>query len=95
MSCIPRKQRARIWCSRLVMHTLSARAAHLSGERDMLPGSFNEAIFTWEIPAARPRSLLQILGREVENLYVLETHPKSGHPITASIPNVGSPAGPW
>jgi hypothetical protein len=87
MFYIPRKQRGR----------RSARAAQLSGELDLLSGSYNEPSFTWKISAARQRSRAQGLGREAENLYVLEPHPESGHPrnipITASNPNVGSQTG--
>jgi hypothetical protein len=64
MFYILRKQRGR----------RSARAAQLSGERDLLPGSYNEASYTWEISAARQRSWAQGLGREAENFYVLEPH---------------------
>jgi hypothetical protein len=56
----------------VAMRTLSVRAARLTRERDMLLRSRDEAMFTLELRAARLRTMAQELGREADNLYIVD-----------------------
>jgi hypothetical protein len=68
----------------VAMRTHSARAVRLNSERDMLLRSRDEARLTLELRAARLRTLAQELGREAENLYVVEPRTESERPLKCS-----------
>jgi hypothetical protein len=68
----------------VAMRTHSARAARLTRERDMLLRSRDEARFTLELRAARLRTLAQELGREADNLYIVEPRADSERPLKRS-----------
>jgi hypothetical protein len=68
----------------VVMRTNSVRAAHLTRERDMLLRSRDKYRLTLELRAARLRTLAQELGREAENLYIVEPRAESERPSERS-----------
>jgi hypothetical protein len=68
----------------VAMRTHSARAARLTRERDMLLRSRDEARLTLESRAARLRTLAQELGREADNLYIVEPRADSERPLKRS-----------
>jgi hypothetical protein len=73
-------------CRRMfvAMRTYSARAARLTRERDMLLRSRDEARFTLDLRAARLRTLAQELGREADNLCIVEPRAESERPLKRS-----------
>jgi hypothetical protein len=68
----------------VAMRTHSARAALLIRERDMLLRSRDEARFTLELRAARLRTSAQKLGREADNLYIVEPRAEPERPLKRS-----------
>jgi hypothetical protein len=68
----------------VAMRTHSARAARLTREREMLLRSRDEARFTLELRAARLRTLAQGLGREADNIYIVEPRAESERPLKRS-----------
>jgi hypothetical protein len=68
----------------VAMRTHSARAARLTRESDILLRSREEARFTLELRAARLRTLAQELGREADNLYIVEPRAESERPLKRS-----------
>jgi hypothetical protein len=68
----------------VAMRTLSARAARLTRGRDMLLPSRDEARLKFELSAARLRTLAQEMGREAENLYIIEPRAEWERPLKRS-----------
>jgi hypothetical protein len=68
----------------VAMSTHSAHAARLTRERDMLLRSRDEVRFTLELRAGRLLTLAQELGREADNLYILEPRAESERPLKRS-----------
>jgi hypothetical protein len=68
----------------VAMRTHSARAARLTRERDMLLRSREEDRYTLELRAARLRTLAQKLGREADNLYIVEPRAEPERPLKRS-----------